>query len=286
MVKNVCRFKFQGFSILEILLATTFGMILLGGVLQVYLGIKSSFRAQENLARAQENLRFAKYTLTQNISMAGYSGCRKINELFLSNHTIINFSLENSLHGYSSNNVPYYLLNNVVPNNDVLVIQKADADATRVIANVVAGSSNVKVKQNPATITNQILFISDCKNADLFTATNWLDNDIKTKDKFANSYAIGVSEVGRFEETAYFISDTKRVDDSGKPIYGLYQMVNQGNKAELIDAIQSMQISYNVMGKYLSSSEVDQQKAWQKITAVVITLNPGRWRFYIKLRER
>jgi len=64
-----------GLSLIEIMISLLIGAFLLGGVLQIFIGSKQTYRMQENLSRLQENGRFALNFLAKDIRMAGYWGC-------------------------------------------------------------------------------------------------------------------------------------------------------------------------------------------------------------------
>ncbi len=61
-----------GFSLVEILVAMTLGVVLLGGALTIYTSSKDGYRLQENIAGLQENGRFAIQALRRNMEMAGF----------------------------------------------------------------------------------------------------------------------------------------------------------------------------------------------------------------------
>jgi type IV pilus assembly protein PilW len=64
-----------GLSLIEIMIALLIGAFLIGGVLQIFIDSKQTYRMQQNLSRLQENGRFAMDFLAQDIRMAGYWGC-------------------------------------------------------------------------------------------------------------------------------------------------------------------------------------------------------------------
>ncbi|HEB93937.1 MAG TPA: prepilin-type N-terminal cleavage/methylation domain-containing protein [Gammaproteobacteria bacterium] len=66
------RQRQQGFSLVEIMVALTLGLVLLGGAITLYAGSKDSYRLQENIAGMQENARFAIHALRRDVEMAGY----------------------------------------------------------------------------------------------------------------------------------------------------------------------------------------------------------------------
>lgn len=62
----------RGFSLVEIMVAVTLGIILLGGTIQIYLSSKNGYRLQDGIASMQENGRYAIHVLRENILKAGY----------------------------------------------------------------------------------------------------------------------------------------------------------------------------------------------------------------------
>jgi type IV pilus assembly protein PilW len=68
--------KYQtGISLIEIMISLLIGAFLLGGVLQIFIGSKQTYRMQENLTRLQENGRLALELIGRDIRMTGYWGC-------------------------------------------------------------------------------------------------------------------------------------------------------------------------------------------------------------------
>lgn len=66
-----CRSQ-AGFSLTEVMVAVTLGLILLGGVIQVFAASKQSFNIQQGVSRAQEGGRFGLYTISRVARQAGY----------------------------------------------------------------------------------------------------------------------------------------------------------------------------------------------------------------------
>lgn len=64
-----------GMTLVELMIALLIGAFLLGGVLQIFINSKQTYRMQEGLSRLQENGRFAMEFLSSDIRMAGYWGC-------------------------------------------------------------------------------------------------------------------------------------------------------------------------------------------------------------------
>lgn len=94
-----------GFSLVEIMVALAAGLLLSAGIMQVYLGVKQTYNAQEQLARLQENGRYALDIMSNDIRMAGSIGCRsrpkELNNT-LNNPTDLYFDFFHRLVGYEA----------------------------------------------------------------------------------------------------------------------------------------------------------------------------------------
>ncbi|RKZ48385.1 MAG: hypothetical protein DRQ58_04580 [Gammaproteobacteria bacterium] len=64
----------SGLSLIELMVAITIGLILLGGVFTIFMSNKQSYRVQENMGRVQENGRFAVDLMARTLRMTGWQG--------------------------------------------------------------------------------------------------------------------------------------------------------------------------------------------------------------------
>src|ERR1035437_1396337 len=64
-----------GMTLIEIMISLLIGAFLLGGVLEIFISSKQTYRMQEGLSRLQENGRFALDFLAKDIRMTGFQGC-------------------------------------------------------------------------------------------------------------------------------------------------------------------------------------------------------------------
>ena len=67
--------KQSGFTIVELMVGLLLSLLLVAGVLQVYLGSKTTYNITEGLSRLQENTRSSAEMLAKDIRMAGYIPC-------------------------------------------------------------------------------------------------------------------------------------------------------------------------------------------------------------------
>jgi type IV pilus assembly protein PilW len=64
-----------GMTLIEIMIALLIGAFLIGGVLEIFINSKQTYRMQDGLSRLQENGRFALDFIGQDIRMTSYWGC-------------------------------------------------------------------------------------------------------------------------------------------------------------------------------------------------------------------
>ncbi len=65
----------SGFTLIEIMIALLLGAFLIGGVLQVFINTRQTFRLEEALARLQENGRYAMDYIGKEIRLADFRYC-------------------------------------------------------------------------------------------------------------------------------------------------------------------------------------------------------------------
>jgi len=67
--------KQRGFSLIEIMIAMTIALVLMAGIMGIMSSSKRTYSIQQDLARLQENARFAMEFISTDLRMAGYFGC-------------------------------------------------------------------------------------------------------------------------------------------------------------------------------------------------------------------
>ena len=67
-------FRQSGLSLVELMVAISIGLVLLGGVFTIFMSNKQSYRVQENMGRVQENGRFAIDLMARTLRMTAWQG--------------------------------------------------------------------------------------------------------------------------------------------------------------------------------------------------------------------
>lgn len=74
----------RGFGLVELMISLVIGLLLLGGILEILLGNRESFQAQQRQAALQENSRLSSFLLSNTLSLAGFhiDGLKDENQVF------------------------------------------------------------------------------------------------------------------------------------------------------------------------------------------------------------
>lgn len=194
----------SGFSLVELMIAVTLGLLLLAGVGHIFLGSKQTYRMQEGMSRVQENGRFALGFLSRDIRMAGYVGCSK--NVGTINNTLNgpppSFDPARGIQGWEYTGTgpgATYGLNagaapvsttggawltaggnvlddfKALPGSDIVRIWTSGPDGPATIVNPggITPGANTTVRVVPPTIPfadDEILLLSDCSSADIVQA--------------------------------------------------------------------------------------------------------------------
>lgn len=264
-----------GFTLVELMVAVTIGLIIMAAVAQIFATSRLSYKLEENLARVQENGRFAMEFLSRDLRMAGYAGCVNVNQALnaSANYTASNglnnaaadplyvFAPQLQIQGYEwtgtgtwSPGLPTFLSSlGVLDQSDVILIRRGSDQAYRVTA-AIPQANDITIAEPNNIETNDIILIGDCSGVDVVKVTNADAQPTETLQHAAaggdgNNAAATLSkdfdanaEVMKLVTRAYYIG----TGASGLPALMSVDMEKGawGTPRELIEGIESMQILY------------------------------------------
>lgn len=243
-------FDQHGLTLVEVMVAITLSIILLGSVLQIYLSSKQTYRVDDALSRLQEGGRIAMDVLSYDIRLAGYQGCAdpariKTNVLVqaLTNAGITDL-FPNAVAGVDGNDTP--------TSDSITVRYGEPTSATAVTAASTSGT--IVTASNPAGFTTgDYLLVSDCDTSDVFNATSVTtaagtttiahtapnNSPATTKIYSTNAW------VRRFIANTYFIQDTPRKNARGATIRALVRTnLNNNQTTEIVDGVEYLEVLY------------------------------------------
>ncbi len=250
-------YKEKGLTLVELMVAMVIGLVLVGGVIQIFVSNKQAYRVQEAMSRVQENGRFAIEIFSRNTRMAGFTGCGSLDvvepNVIANNPPAGGFSASNAVFGYEYDGsawTPAFAAPpaNVVANTDVITINRGDDCGAYLLGNMTADNANIQL--NPGNscgfTAGDIIIISDCVSTDVFRATNVSAGASKITIAHANSQnttnrlskAYGAdARIHKLSSYDYYI----RENPAGEP--ALYIREN-GAVSELVEGTEDLQILY------------------------------------------
>jgi len=201
----ITRLGYTGFSLVELMVAITLGLLLTAGMVQLFSSTKVTFRTNDALARVQENGRFTLEMLKRELREAGTNGfcaaqlepkshlrsADNLDDIFDAGRLIIGWNYggtsagndfampedltppggSGSWSGTDLGALPAAIAGQVVPGSDVLITRRQQP-----IPGVTASNTNnsaIDLNTNHGLLDNPVVLITDCATgADLFQVTN------------------------------------------------------------------------------------------------------------------
>lgn len=170
-----CKAHQRGLTLVELMISTVISLVILGGVVQSVIASKTTYTLQEEMARMQENSRFALDLLGADIRMAGYSGCGGSAKVTNSmrdtddwNNDHLGLSgLEGGVDTFPSD------LTTPFGDEDAIIIRRGDTDNTFKVSSHNAASAVVHIDglQSYPVGTVMILADASCQSIGIFRLT-------------------------------------------------------------------------------------------------------------------
>ena len=172
-IMNTIKKHQQGMTLIELMIALVISLVLLGSLIEVYLGSKQSYNLVEESSRLQENGRFAINIMTRDIRGADFWGClRKPDDKNLYNN--LNFDpndpAQAQQYGFDTSTVSG--TDGGGSNPDSISFGGAVSSAINITQQMVQSSGVIMVNADNGIEQGDILLLSDCSNGDIFQASN------------------------------------------------------------------------------------------------------------------
>ncbi|EGV31804.1 hypothetical protein ThidrDRAFT_1689 [Thiorhodococcus drewsii AZ1] len=287
--------KKNGFTLVELMVAMTIGLFISGGILQIFLISKQSYRATEAMSRLQENGRFALEYLSRDIRQVGFkslcaNGLNNLLDESDTKYTADRFDLINSpVKGWDGEkgddpDVGVGKMSAYKADTDVIMFNHAAESSGLTVTGATDDTSSViALTGSSGLLSNSILLIGDDANncyicCDLFQ--NLAADDATSLSRAAagtpgnkaittplsHDYGAGM-EIRLLRSRLYFIAP----GENNLPALwersfdkGAYE------DNDLVEGVFDMQISYLIRaGNYVNASAVTN---WNDVIAVKIDL--------------
>lgn len=262
--------KHRGFTLIELMIALTIAMIILGTVITVSVSSKDLYRYTKNMSRNQEHGRFAMYFISEDIRKAKYGDCNPstvVNHLHdpdayhqpgvgVTGSEYVGTGGSNPATDWDPPLPSFFNSGEVVPGTDVLFISKFSDILYKVgppWMPTPGGALHIEEPHQGIT-PDDIFMVTDCKTGDIFQAVG--SNNPSTSGtlehgtgnngfpgnatkNFQVTYGAG-SEIIKFTAHYYFIGH----GTDGQP--ALFRMALKGGwgPEEMVGNIDDLQLLY------------------------------------------
>ncbi len=253
--------KQSGLSLVEILVALVISLFLLGGIIQVFIGNKSTYRFSDASARVQENGRFALEIIASDIRGAGSWGCYSFKPG--ANDNLFNNLNVGSDGSYDYANLPAIDATNTAGNwttTDTLTIRGAEPGQTSLAVTlpgagpitgpVVVSAPNISFSEQ------DIVVLSNCFAINIFqisaisadgttlshgagAGTPGNSTDSFSTTTAGDDFKAGSATLFKLQDVTYSIDDS----GSGSDEPALFRNRN-GTNDELLEGIENFQILF------------------------------------------
>jgi hypothetical protein len=230
------KYKFSGVTLIELLISLTISFFILDALFSIYLTCKKNFSLQSHLSNIQENALTALQILKTDIEVAGFIGCARLGENFpLQNHTAYLFNANNRLVG--------------TPHSMTVRHMHTRVSA---LAQPMQDFISLKLSGPRKYAAKQIMIISDCQSADIFSiqSARLLAKNLQlitASTPLSKSYDTN-AEAAELVETTYFVNNTGRRSRDGQPIYALFMGNINAHTVEVVENINALNFDYTSQG--------------------------------------
>jgi len=261
----------QGISLIELMVTLVISMILILGVVNIMISSKRAYNVQNDLARLQENARFAIEFLNSDLRMTGYFGCK--------GETPAGLTLLAGINNQGINRSDIILVTFMeTQHNTFSVVHRPPIPLNK---------SPLEISETTFPITTRgelyvgdTMIVSDCGGSKIHTVKTVTPTTITLERGLSKTYNNNGQSYGaklrRLVTHRYFIG----ASDDGFSLFRdagpIDAVLNTGVAEELIQGVEQMQIRYgedtdgdNVINQYKSSDNVMNM---QNVVAIRITL--------------
>lgn len=278
------------------MIAMVLGLLLVSAAVQVFLAVSTSHRYGRALAEMQDSARFVMHVLTRDLRLAGYFGCpvppaSDIPSAYravpygsigvISREAIEAGIDEENLFDEALVSPDEELPGSADPDSDALRLAYVRDYGVRVESSAASSDANLKLTGNPGDWeAGDELLVTDCRRADLFTATGVSHaggtvtvahaGDRNTSPRFGKAYRMG-ARVLEPRAVVYYVRE-------GGGLYRREHFAETGatdSIIELASNVSDLRVRYGVdtdndgvVDVYRAGEKIDNRGEWFDVVAV------------------
>ncbi|KXJ32825.1 PilW family protein [Pseudomonas sp. HUK17] len=285
-----------GLSIIELMIALLLGLLLMGGVIQIFLSSRQTYQTNVALSQVQESGRFALEFIAFDLRNAGYKGecLSKLNDLTPTSLTSGNddrYVLGSGLKGWNDSSpgtLPDWLdttYNARTSGTDVILLKHAANPVVKALPDNAAatnGSLTTGTTDSGAR-KGDLIIVADPVACDFFINQSDTGKSVSLKEGLNFSRAYNkTAQALNYQSTLYYL---KNDTTTGVPsLWRTRYTSNAGSTPveiaeELVSGIQDLQFQYalgnangQITGNYLDANDSSLTNNWQSVVSVRINL--------------
>lgn len=218
----------RGFSLIEMLIASTLVSLSFLAVIQTTLYINEQIRAQWLLADFQQRIRSVDLWMRTHLMLAGYPGCRQYNvqhhcantKLDYSGKSFPQFSLLSS--DAEKTALPPLILSRAVPQSDIIVMSYISPVSVEAVVPISPTQWSVTLPSE--NTVQQFYFIDNCRNgvfAQIFKTGKGRGKSLLTDVKTRPAGMMPPFYIGEWIRELIYVGYSSQVNQSHDPITAL-----------------------------------------------------------------
>ncbi len=277
----------------EILVALVISLFLLGGIVQVYTGNKTTFKFTNALAEIQETARFALDTMSQDLRLASEWGCvpfdpddtDNINNQATAGNVV---AYDKDWHDFVDEEAIEGTNNGGLNGSDTITIRGGKPGQWNVREPfAAAGNAQITIDGRSRITTDDIVLIARCGANDLLIDAEadvmQVANAVYDAPGDETLLSLRGNKSQRFENDAAVIelqtvTYSIQVSDLGNNVPTLVR-AEFGDEQDLVEGVEDMQILYGVdtgtdqfADQYFTADAVEAADDWDNVVAIRIAL--------------
>lgn len=301
----------RGLTLVELMIGMALGLVVLVGIGYIYMGSRQSYKVQDNMARIQENGRYAMEILAREIRMAGYQGCSSatfkstINDQATASGNYLWDFNRDAIEGFNATGAGTWssatsgspattvgvsnIDASVVSGTDVIAMRLTDNLGIQIIGqptdnNCSATTADLKVTSNTLLANDMVVMATNCTNAAVFQITNFNSNQNVVHNTGTSSPGNSTKDLGACFVDGEIVAVSAKsyfIKNNPASIPALYRKVGSASAEELVEGIQDMQLKFGIdtnadgaIDKYVDagSADLDTSAEWKTVLSVRVSL--------------
>lgn len=294
------RLPARGFSLVELMVAMTLSLILLGGVVAIFSSSRATYETTDRLSRIQESGRFALDSLVRDLRATGFIGCSQLasTRTTLNNNGNVLWNFARPVEGFDGQASAWLpaidtsVITSPAPiaGTDILVVRipRPGTQPARLVTTMTATTDPVTVDTDLVSQFNvgDIVMVNDCNARAVFQVTAKNANELghtatgsapgNANNDLDYAYAStsfqGGAEAVPVQTVIYYLARRVGAPTTSPP--SLWRRVGSTAAEEVVEGVENLQLAY---GQSTGVNMVTYRKAdavtnWNAVVSINIAL--------------